>query len=356
MLTAITTRKSTPLEDAEPWPGGSARPVLAYLTTTVGLTSGDAADLLTAARTAQAEGGPGTLADYPIPGGHEHLLIHYAPGSRAYRLKLTSPQDQAPPGHDAGPDRAPGPAPDEPSRGPATPHSGPAGDDSGTPAPGPAGRAGPAADPATATVTITLWHNIATGAHDRPTGLLDGYQPGHPMVRVFAYQTSPAGRSPGGARRRGVRGRQRPRRRRHRPGAVPPLLRPRAAVPVGRGCRHHRRSPPRRRPHRLDPGPRRPEPGPRSPARHPPPAGAPLTPSAASRSTCPAKTGDHPGQHSPAPRELPAVNAVTRASWEPARGGLNNARVHERSTRPVPAMPAIPPGNSFPKEPHHDCV
>jgi hypothetical protein len=37
MLTGITTRTSTPREDAEPWPGGSARPVLAYLTGTLGL-------------------------------------------------------------------------------------------------------------------------------------------------------------------------------------------------------------------------------------------------------------------------------------------------------------------------------
>ncbi len=157
------------------------------------MTGADARELLTAARTAQAGTGPGTLADYPIPGGDAHLLIHYAPGSRAYRLKVTSPYDQAPPGHDAGPNRVPGLVPDEPSPGPATPHGGPAGDDGGTPAPGPAG---PAADPAAATVTITLWHNIASGAHDRPTGLLDGYQPGHPMVRVFTYQTRPAGRSP----------------------------------------------------------------------------------------------------------------------------------------------------------------
>ena len=38
MLTGITTRPSTPQEDAEPWPGGSARPVLAYLTGTLGMT------------------------------------------------------------------------------------------------------------------------------------------------------------------------------------------------------------------------------------------------------------------------------------------------------------------------------
>ena len=69
MLTGITTRPSTPQEDAELWPGGSARPVLAYLTGTLGMTDADARELLKAARTAQAETGPGTLADYPVPGG-----------------------------------------------------------------------------------------------------------------------------------------------------------------------------------------------------------------------------------------------------------------------------------------------
>ena len=39
MLTGITTRPSTPQEDAEPWPGGSARPVLDYLTGTLGMTA-----------------------------------------------------------------------------------------------------------------------------------------------------------------------------------------------------------------------------------------------------------------------------------------------------------------------------
>ena len=69
MLTGITTRTSTPQEDAEPWPGGSARPVLDYLTGTLGMTDADARELLKAARTAQAETGPGALADYPVPGG-----------------------------------------------------------------------------------------------------------------------------------------------------------------------------------------------------------------------------------------------------------------------------------------------
>jgi len=96
MLTGITTRTSTPQEDAEPWPGGSARPVLDYLTGTLGMTGADGRELLKAARTAQAEAGPGALADYPVPGGDAHLLIHYAPGSKAYRLKLTAPENEVP--------------------------------------------------------------------------------------------------------------------------------------------------------------------------------------------------------------------------------------------------------------------
>ena len=83
MLTGITTRTSTPQEDAEQWPGGSARPVLDHLTGTLGMTDADARELLKAARTAQAGTGPGAIADYPVPGGDAHLLIHYAPGSRA---------------------------------------------------------------------------------------------------------------------------------------------------------------------------------------------------------------------------------------------------------------------------------
>ena len=105
MLTGITTRTSTPQEDAEPWPGGSARPVLDYLTGTLGMTDAGARELLKAARTAQAETGPGTLADYPVPGRDAHLLIHYAPGSRAYRFKLTAPGndvDRAPARHRPG--------------------------------------------------------------------------------------------------------------------------------------------------------------------------------------------------------------------------------------------------------------
>ena len=108
MLTGITTRTSTPQEDAELWPGGSARPVLAYLTGTLGMTDTDARELLKAARTAQAETGPGALADYPVPGGNAHLLIHYAPGSRAYRFNLTAPGDGLTPGTRPEPGTAPG--------------------------------------------------------------------------------------------------------------------------------------------------------------------------------------------------------------------------------------------------------
>jgi hypothetical protein len=186
MLTGITTRTSTPQEDAEPWPGGSARPVLAYLTGTLGMTDADARELLKAARTAQAESGPGTLADYPVPGGDAHLLIHYAPGSRAYRFNLTAPENEAPPGTNPEPGTAPGnhPGPDGPSRGRETPDGSPAGDAAPErPAP-----------PGPAKITVTIWHNVAFDGQGRHTAMLDGYQPGDPMVRVFAYQVGP-GRS-----------------------------------------------------------------------------------------------------------------------------------------------------------------
>ena len=157
MLTGVTTRTSTPQEDAEPWPGGSARPVLAYLTGTLGMTDADARELLKAARTAQAETGPGALAGCPVPVGDAHLLIHYAPGSRAYRFKLTTPGSEAPAGTGPEPGTAPG----------------------GTAHPGPA------------VITVTIWHNVASDDQGRHTAMLDGYQPGDPVVRVFAYQASP---------------------------------------------------------------------------------------------------------------------------------------------------------------------
>jgi len=45
-------------------------------------------------------------------------------------------------------------------------------------------------------ITVSVWHNVATDAQGRHTGMLDGYQPGNPMVCVFACQADPAGRSP----------------------------------------------------------------------------------------------------------------------------------------------------------------
>ncbi len=188
MLNAITTRTSTPQEDAEPWPGGSTRPVLDYLTGTLGMTDTGARELLKAARTAQAEAGPGALADYPVPGADAHLLIHYAPGRRAYRFKLTVPgENEVPPGTNPEPGTAPGnqPGPDGPPGGRETPDGSPAGDAGSAPAPG---RPAP---PGTAKITVTIWHNVALDGQGRHVAMLDGYQPGDPVVAVFAYQADP---------------------------------------------------------------------------------------------------------------------------------------------------------------------
>jgi hypothetical protein len=46
-----------------------------------------------------------------------------------------------------------------------------------------------------AEITVTIWHNVAVDDQGRHTAMLDGYQPGDPVVRVFAYQADPAGRS-----------------------------------------------------------------------------------------------------------------------------------------------------------------
>ena len=42
-------------------------------------------------------------------------------------------------------------------------------------------------------ITVTVWHNVALDGQGRPTGMLEGYQPGDPVVRVFTYQAAPAG-------------------------------------------------------------------------------------------------------------------------------------------------------------------
>ena len=44
-------------------------------------------------------------------------------------------------------------------------------------------------------ITITIWHNVAHDAEGRHSAMLDGYQPDDPVVAVFTYQASPAGRT-----------------------------------------------------------------------------------------------------------------------------------------------------------------
>ncbi len=44
-------------------------------------------------------------------------------------------------------------------------------------------------------VALTIWHNVAHDAEGRHTAMLDGYQPGDPVVAVFTYQADPAGRT-----------------------------------------------------------------------------------------------------------------------------------------------------------------
>jgi hypothetical protein len=46
-----------------------------------------------------------------------------------------------------------------------------------------------------AMITITIWHNVAHDAGGRHSAMLDGYQPGDPVVAVFTYQADPAGRT-----------------------------------------------------------------------------------------------------------------------------------------------------------------
>ena len=282
MLTGITTRTSTPQEDAEPWPGGSARPVLGYLTGTLGMTDADARELLKAARTAQAETGPGALADYPVPGGDAHLLIHYAPGSRAYRFKLTTlergtARHQPGTGHRAREPPRPGRAVTRPGNAGRQP----AGDAGGTPAraASPAGRGG---QPGPAGITVTIWHNVAldgAGPAYRHAGRLPARRP---VVRVFAYQADP----PGGRRRRSPR--RRSRSSTTTPGTPPALTWP--APTTGAGCG---RCPWRRRGRRRSPA------GGRTPAGWNPVRG-PLTE---------VRTGEHGTRPLPLPRPLPGHRA-----------------------------------------------
>jgi hypothetical protein len=45
-------------------------------------------------------------------------------------------------------------------------------------------------------ITVTIWHNVAHDGEGRHSAMLDGYQDGDPVVRVFTYQADPAGRPP----------------------------------------------------------------------------------------------------------------------------------------------------------------
>jgi hypothetical protein len=45
-------------------------------------------------------------------------------------------------------------------------------------------------------ITVTVWHNAAVDGQGHHTGMLNGYQPGDPVVPVFTYQADPAGRAP----------------------------------------------------------------------------------------------------------------------------------------------------------------
>lgn len=47
-----------------------------------------------------------------------------------------------------------------------------------------------------AMTTVTIWHNTARDGEGRLAGMLDGYQPDDPVVRVFAYQAGLARRTP----------------------------------------------------------------------------------------------------------------------------------------------------------------
>jgi len=45
-------------------------------------------------------------------------------------------------------------------------------------------------------ITVTIWHSVALDGQGHQTGMLDGYQPGDPVVRVFTYQAASAGSPP----------------------------------------------------------------------------------------------------------------------------------------------------------------
>ena len=145
------------------------------------MTDADARELLKAARTAQAETGPGTLADYPVPGRDAHLLIHYAPGSCAYRFKLAAPgKIRGTARHQPGTGGAREPArPGPPPGGRETPDGGGRRRRRARPE-----QQAPPGRRRSRSLSGTTWPS----SQGRHTAMLDGYQPGDPMVAVFAYQ------------------------------------------------------------------------------------------------------------------------------------------------------------------------
>jgi hypothetical protein len=42
-------------------------------------------------------------------------------------------------------------------------------------------------------ITVTIWHNVALDGQGHHTGMLEGYRPGDPVVRVFTYQAALVG-------------------------------------------------------------------------------------------------------------------------------------------------------------------
>ena len=193
MLTGITTRTSTPQEDAEPWPGGSARPVLDYLTGTLGMTGSRRPGTAEGGAHRAGRGRAGHARRLPRPGRRRapadplrarqpRLQVQaHRPGERG------TARHQPGTGHRAREPARPGRAATRPGNAARQPgrrrrrHARP-----GLPAP-----PGGAAQPGPAEITVTIWHNVAFDAQGRHTAMLDGYQPGDPMVRVFAYQADP---------------------------------------------------------------------------------------------------------------------------------------------------------------------
>jgi hypothetical protein len=59
----------------------------------------------------------------------------------------------------------------------------------------------PGTGPAEATVTVSVWHNVARDSAGRPTGYF-GFTAGDQMVKVFTYHTQAHARQTGRPARR----------------------------------------------------------------------------------------------------------------------------------------------------------